>query len=59
MNIDAGFLKLLNEKAGLTVDWKDFVSLYQERKKQRDADPAVRARRAFEQKVNAMMSEES
>lgn len=45
MNIDAGFVELLNRKTGANLSWQDFTAIYRERKAQRDADPVVQARR--------------
>ncbi len=55
MNIDAGFVRMLNEATGLNLTWQDFTELYRARKAQRDADPRVQARRRFNEAVNEML----
>ncbi|MBU2858037.1 hypothetical protein HF289_14595, partial [Acidithiobacillus ferrooxidans] len=45
-NIDRGFVDLLNRRTGLNLTWEEFKAIYQERKTERDADPAIQSRQA-------------
>ncbi|EGQ62860.1 hypothetical protein GGI1_15453, partial [Acidithiobacillus sp. GGI-221] len=45
-NIDRGFVESLNRRTGLNLTWEEFKAIYQERKAERDADPAIQSRKA-------------
>lgn len=57
-NVDKGFVELLNQRKGISMTWAEFLEIYRERKKQRDADPRIQARRALEREVTELMGEE-
>ena len=57
-NIDKGFVELLNQRTGLNLTWEQFRAIYQERKAQRDNDPAIQARKAWNRKILEQMMEE-
>lgn len=56
-NIDKGFVELLNKKIGSNLTYQEFTLIVSERKKERDNDPVIQARRRAIKRENEAIND--